>query len=189
MDERNQKEVKLAVWMKEKRKQKGRQKMWMKYQMILTGVFLLLCTYTDLRYRCIYRKIVLGMIIFSIMGHLVNCAVGQSGHAESAGEAAVSVLLGIIPGAVCFLISFLTREAFGYGDCMTVTACGVALGAEKTVELLTAGFLFSSVWAVFLFVFRKAGLKKEFPFLPFLSMAYVLEFLFGRFHLMIKEGV
>ena len=165
----------------------------MQYQIVVTGIFLLICTYTDLRYRCIYRKIVYGLVILSVSGHLVCWITGLQESPESAelagaaasaahlAESVVPVAAGLIPGVVCFLISLLTREAFGYGDSMAVAACGVSLGLENTAGILTAGFLFSAVWAVFLCVFRKADLKKEFPFLPFLTAAFVLQIFTGGF--------
>lgn len=146
----------------------------MRLQMIVTGTCLLICTYTDLRYRCIYRKIVLSMMVLSISGHAVSWIAEQPDLSEIF-MSAVSAAAGLIPGMICFLLSFLTGEAFGYGDSMVVTACGISLGLEKTAELLMTGFFLSALWAVFLCIVQKANLKKEFPFLPFLSAAFVLQ--------------
>lgn len=158
----------------------------MGFQMIITGICLIICTYTDLRYRCIYRRVVFGIMILSAAGHAVswfsdNAAFWSAGQQDLAeiSMSAVTAASGLIPGMICFLISFLTREAFGYGDSVVVTACGISLGLEKTAELLVMSFFLSALWAVFLCIFRKAGLKKEFPFLPFLSAAFVLQIITG----------
>ena len=147
----------------------------MKFQMTLTGIFLLICTYTDLRDRSIYKRIVYGMMMVSISGHVVDWITGQ----DSAVSVMTTAAAGLIPGIVCFLISLLTREAFGYGDSMGVAACGLSLGLGSAFELLITGLFLSAIWAVFLCIVRKSDLKKEFPFLPFLSAAFAVQVFAG----------
>jgi prepilin signal peptidase PulO-like enzyme (type II secretory pathway) len=52
---------------------------------------------------------------------------------------------------------------------------GLGMGFTCTVEWLLLGFFLSAIWAVYLCVFQKADRKKEFPFLPFLLGAFVIE--------------
>lgn len=128
----------------------------------------MVCTYTDIRYRYIYRSAVIAAFTLSIAGHCTDWILGQTPDAPS-------MILSLLPGAGCFLVSLLTREALGYGDSMAVTVCGISLGMEKVTELLLLGLFLSAVWAVYLCIFKKADRSREFPFLPFLMAAFVIQ--------------
>jgi leader peptidase (prepilin peptidase)/N-methyltransferase len=157
------------------------------YQIIVTGVFLGVCTYTDLKYRFVYWKIVVIAVGLIFSGYFAGWVFAQkTAIEESAGTndrieiltECGSLLLSVIPGVGCLLVSFLTGEALGYGDGIVVMVCGLSMGFADTVEWLLLGFFLSALWAVYLCVFRKAGRKKEFPFLPFLMGAFVIKILF-----------
>jgi prepilin signal peptidase PulO-like enzyme (type II secretory pathway) len=114
------------------------------------------------------------------INHLVMSGTEENGDtgmmaAENLYETAGELVLAVLPGAGCILISFLTREALGYGDGIVIMVHGLGMGFTCTVEWLLLGFFLSAIWAVYLCVFRKADRKKEFPFLPFLLGAFVIE--------------
>ncbi len=133
------------------------------YQKIITGIFLLLCTCTDLRSHCIYRRVAAAAVIFAAAGHL---AAGDMGILDC--------LLSLLPGICCLMISFLTREQLGYGDSLVIAVCGFSLGMEPVMELLMTGFFLAALWAVGVCVFCKADRKKEIPLMPFLAAAFLL---------------
>lgn len=134
------------------------------YQKIVTGIFLLLCTYTDLKKNCIYRKTAVAAAVFIFAGHLIRRDAGI-----------MSCLLSMLPGACCFLISLATREQLGYGDSLVITVCGLSLGIEQVMGLLTAGFFLAALWAAGLCIFRKADRRREIPLMPFLTAAFVIQ--------------
>jgi leader peptidase (prepilin peptidase)/N-methyltransferase len=114
------------------------------------------------------------------INHLVMSVTEENGDtgmmaAENLYEAAGELVLAVLPGAGCILLSFLTREALGYGDGIVIMVYGLGMGFTCTVEWLLLGFFLSAIWAVYLCVFQKADRKKEFPFLPFLLGAFVIE--------------
>lgn len=136
-------------------------------QMIAAGVFLLHGTYTDLRYGYVYRKTAAAAFLVSLAGYLVT------------GKISVwEMILSLIPGVLCLLISFLTQEGLGYGDSIAIGVCGFSLGPERIFSIVLIGFFLAAVWGIVLCTFRKAGRKQEFPFLPFLTIAYAAELLF-----------
>ena len=79
-------------------------------------------------------------------------------------------IMGILLGAVFFLVSFLTREAVGRGDAAMIGICGAAMGFSATVMMLCIGLVFSSIVSLALLCFRKAGRKTRIPFYPFLAL-------------------
>lgn len=81
------------------------------------------------------------------------------------------ILAGILLGAGLLLVSWISREAIGYGDGLTVAACGAALGFTVVFPLLMLAFVFSAIWSCVLLVLKKAGKKDSFPFIPFLLAA------------------
>ena len=134
------------------------------YQLVVAAVFLSLCTYTDLKNKYIYRKLAVIMAAFAAAGHLIK------------GDLAVSdCVLSILPGMFCFLVSLLTREALGYGDSLVITICGFSLGLEKVVDLLMTGLFFAALWAIGLCIFRKVDRKHEIPFMPFLTLGFMVQ--------------
>lgn len=80
-----------------------------------------------------------------------------------------SWILGVLPGAFFFLMSYLTEEGIGYGDSYVILILGIYLGAwNATAICLTALFLMA--------LFAMAGMAlwrwkktKRLPFIPFLA--------------------
>ncbi len=151
-------EAELAV-----KKKAGAGKGKRMYQKIVTGIFLLLCAYTDLKTHCVYRRTAVAAAAAAAAGHLAANDMG-----------AAACLLSLLPGACCFLISLLTREQLGYGDSLVITVCGFSLGMEEVTGLLMTGFFLAALWAVGLCVFFHADRKKEIPLMPFLVAAFLL---------------
>lgn len=133
------------------------------YQKAITGIFLFLCTCTDLKSHCVYRRAAAAAAIFAAAGHL---AVKDMGIMDC--------LLSLLPGMGCFMVSFLTREQLGYGDSLVIAVCGFSLGMEQTMELLMTGFFLAALWAVGLCIFRGADRRKEIPLMPFLAAAFLM---------------
>lgn len=127
------------------------------YQQYLTCAALGVCTYTDVRYRKIYKKVTAVYLFLALAGHLI---MGSAGIRQ--------LVLGLAPGMCCLAVSWLTKQGLGYGDSILILVCGLSLGAERCVEMLCIGLFWAGVWALFLFRLKKADRKKEFPFVPFL---------------------
>ena len=134
------------------------------YQKIVTGVFLLLCMYTDLKGQYICRGAAVGAAVLAAAGHIVMQDVKMA-----------DCLLSILPGSCCFLVSLLTKEQLGYGDSLVIAVSGFSLGAERVTELLMTGFFLAALWAAGLCIFCRADRKKEIPLMPFLAAAFFLQ--------------
>lgn len=91
-------------------------------------------------------------------------------------EQAVPILLmaaGVVPGLIFLLVSKLTGEAFGYGDSILILFLGGFLGLWESLRLLTGAFFLAALFAVAGLWIRRFSRKTAFPFVPFLTLAYV----------------
>ena len=86
----------------------------------------------------------------------------------------LELLCGCIPGGCLLLLSWLSREAIGFGDSAVILSIGFYLGLLPTVLLTAAAFLLSGLLGVFLLIFNKKKRADELPFVPFLLAGYVL---------------
>lgn len=85
----------------------------------------------------------------------------------------ISLFQGAVPGIVLGIISWITREAVGYGDVWIITLLGIYLGIWDTATLVCIAFFFSSIAAVGCLVWKKFRRDTRIPFVPFLTAAYV----------------
>jgi len=88
-------------------------------------------------------------------------------------ETGIWVLLaGLLPGAGCLLLSYVTEESIGKGDGFVLCVLGVLCGLKVTLAAFGTGLVFAAVWAMLLLIIKRAGRKTELPFLPCLSLGY-----------------
>ena len=78
-----------------------------------------------------------------------------------------------IPGLICFLLGYWTKESIGYGDAGLLCALGMLYSFENIVFIcMTAVVLAGITGLILLVVFHKNG-KYEIPFVPFLWMGWL----------------
>lgn len=73
----------------------------------------------------------------------------------------------LIPGLVLLIFSYFSEEQIGYGDGWLVLALGMWMELHALLMMFWTGLILSAVSAVWL------G-KKELPFVPFLTAAYII---------------
>lgn len=88
-------------------------------------------------------------------------------------ERAILWLGGAGIGILFLAMSKLTKEAMGYGDSWMILLLGIYLGLWDVLWLLSIAFLLSGVMAIVLLVRYKYSRKVSFPFIPFLTIAYI----------------
>lgn len=84
-------------------------------------------------------------------------------------------------GIVFLMASRVTGESFGYGDSLLIVIMGTFLGFWNILSVLTAAFLLAAVFSAVMLVTRKFNRKSAFPFVPFLTLAYMGGMLFGMY--------
>lgn len=87
-------------------------------------------------------------------------------------EMAVSVM----PGVFFLLLSFCTGEKIGYGDGLLIVFLGLSLGFGRCSLIICIGLIASSVFALILIVFCKAGRNSRLPLVPFLAIGMGVSF-------------
>lgn len=132
--------------------------MWVE---ILLFLFLAVCAVFDgLRKQIPLAVVWLGMLTAACLR--VNGIMGEEG--------VIAAALSLIPGAGFFLLSFLTREKVGYGDCWVLLMIGLFCGFSRCFLILLIGLLLESTAAIILLALKKIQRDKEIPFSPFLLL-------------------
>ena len=90
------------------------------------------------------------------------------------GTEMVAFLTGLVPGVACLLLSYVTGESIGRGDGLVLCILGLLCGMKATLAVFGLALTFSAIWAIFLLILRRAGRKTELPFLPCLSLGYLV---------------
>ena len=81
--------------------------------------------------------------------------------------------IGGTAGILFGLISFLTKEQFGYGDSWMIGILGVFFGIRQLVTVLFLTFLTSAVAAGYCMIGKKCDKHKAIPFYPFLCLGFI----------------
>lgn len=125
-------------------------------------LFLVVCAAIDLKKRSLPMWLLwagsLGVLLISLWNTRLNL---------------FPLFQGAVPGIVLGIISWITREAVGYGDVWIITLLGIYLGIWDTATLVCIAFFFSSIAAVGCLVWKKFRRDTRIPFVPFLTAAYV----------------
>ena len=129
---------------------------------LITIIYLGISAFSDFRRKQIWWPMAVLFMILSISLHFVMKDMQLW-----------DMLAGIGLGLVLLVLSWVTREALGYGVGLTVAACGASLGFIMELRILFLAVIFAAVWSGILLVFRKAGRKDSFPFVPFLLAAQI----------------
>lgn len=75
---------------------------------------------------------------------------------------------GAIIGLIFILVSWLSKEAIGYGDSWTILNLGIILGFYKIIEIVLWAAFLAGISSLFLLWKRKWKRKNSLPFIPFL---------------------
>lgn len=129
---------------------------------ILVGIYIGILAILDIKYQRISLRFLLGgSTVLLIMRSVVephNLFLSLAGA-------------GI--GSLFLLISYITKEAFGYADSILIILLGAVLGLWDVLELLFIAFFLSAGFAMIQMIRHHFSRKTAYPFIPFLAIAYV----------------
>lgn len=109
----------------------------------------------------------------SAMALLACCALGWI-FVLYRGDELSEPLMGMIPGAILYLVSVLSHEKIGKGDALLFLCAGIYLGFWKTISLLWISVLLSGIFGAFLILVKKKSPEYEIPFVPFVLCGFLL---------------
>lgn len=138
------------------------------FQNIVTVTALVICSYVDIRYRKVEKKIA-GIYAAAVL----------AGRLLEGGNGMASFFTGLVPGILFLFLSFVTRQGLGYGDSILILILGTSAGIEAEIEILLLAFGLSGIWAVVLLLRKRGNIRQEFPFVPFLLAGTVLKMIFA----------
>lgn len=85
-----------------------------------------------------------------------------------------SVIIGCVPGVITWFFSRWSQGAIGEGDAFVIGGLGMVTGWRMVfASCLLAGMMCAMAGAVLLAV-RRARKRTELPFIPFLTVAFIL---------------
>ena len=81
---------------------------------------------------------------------------------------------GSLIGFIIMGISILTKGGIGLGDGGLLCVMGLYVGFYKNLEIFLLALLMASICGIVLLLIKKADRKTELPFVPFLTIAYII---------------
>lgn len=130
---------------------------------VIVGILLLVMSIQDIKKREISNRYIVILAMVCICGGLF--------FEQLSG---MDVLSGCSIGLCLVGISVLTQEQIGIGDGLVVGALGLLMGGIKTITLLSIASLLMAALSIILIMFRRGTRKMKLPFLPAISVGYVL---------------
>lgn len=130
--------------------------MWIE---ILLFVFLGICAVCD----SMERKIPLAVVWLGMIAAVVLRLEGLAGDGTWEGAA-----LSIVPGALFWLLSFISREKVGYGDGWMLVMIGLFTSLWECFLIMMTALMAGSLVVLILLAAGKASRDDRLPFAPFL---------------------
>lgn len=128
----------------------------------MTAVFLLICTWQDVRSGKISGKI---LVLFAATGMAVHLLTGGGWR---------TFVMGTLPGIVILLFGKVSGEQIGYGDGAVILVTGLFLTGKENIGLFLTGLFLSAAFVIVLFFTGKLKKQMSLPFLPFLLAGFIL---------------
>ncbi len=133
----------------------------MKEILLISGLCIM--SVEDIRKKEIRR---VWLLVLGVAGVLLMVVGG--------GLRGVADLAGFIPGMLCLLVAWMTKEQLGWGDAILILVMGCYLDAIALMNVCMIAFAIAGFSALVLIVVVKKSKKYELPLVPFLLTGYVL---------------
>ncbi len=143
---------------------------------IKTAIYLILisllivCSIIDLKYKIIpnkitYSGIILGLILSLFFDHLTFIS---------------SLIGGLIPAGLLFLIALVYKKGMGIGDVKLVAMIGVFTGYKIVLAGIFIGSIVGLLFVLPLLIAGKMSRKSRIPFGPFISIGSLIMLYIGN---------
>lgn len=137
-------------------------------EMIVIILFLLVCSYYDIKEKIIYTNICVLFFLASIIVELVILNKGLT-----------VLMCGIIPAVFVFVISIISNESIGKGDAFIFLVIGIILGVIETFVVFIMALVITVIYSIPLIVFKQKNLKISLPFSPFILTSFIIVLCFN----------
>lgn len=96
-------------------------------------------------------------------------------------ESELNVVVGIVPGAICLFLAYVTKEQIGFGDGVVILLTGIFLDMKEVVCIVFISFLILTFALIILLIIQRVNRKSKIPFIPFLFVGHVVYVCCGGF--------
>lgn len=139
-------------------------------------------TVMDIQKKRISSRLIGYYFLAVLTASLISMGIAWISEEETAkgilaAEWILSLAAGLIPGLVCFFLSFVTEEAIGYGDSLFVAGCGMGLGVADCIQILLISCAAAGIFGMGLLLLKRVGRHYEIPFVPFLLFGTIANLL------------
>lgn len=128
------------------------------------GILLVPCTVTDIRKREIPTWYVL---LFGALAVVCQLVAGMENVWE--------MLVGVLPGALFLVVSFLSKGKVGAGDGILLLAMGIFSGIGFTLTVTLYALISAAVIGGLILIIRRRPRNEQLPFVPFLTASAAAE--------------
>ena len=154
-----------------------------KMRILIIFIALLISSIQDIRDRCIdIRILFIGSLLYGIMS-IIEIITGSDNtviyriHNNVFGTfnmlLLIRLFISLIPG-IFFIFLPQKLKGIGEGDGWVILFIGFLQGIEVTLTTMIIAFIIVAIIALLLIILKKADLKKGLPFVPFLTLGYII---------------
>ncbi|HOM03327.1 MAG TPA: A24 family peptidase [Acetivibrio sp.] len=119
----------------------------------------------DYNQRLISNKLVVAGIVLGLATAALDV---------DSGKIIQSIILFIAIGLIMSLITFATKGGVGMGDTKLIAVSGLYTGLAGILSTLFYSFVLSGITGIALLVSKKANSKSRIPFIPFLTLGFLI---------------
>lgn len=129
------------------------------------AVVLIVCAVADI------KKQEISVWLFVILGiaAIVGCVTCEE-------QRGYMIVVSMLPGVLLMILAKVTEQSIGYGDGMILAEIGLAAGVGKCMLILAAALAMAGIFSLGVIVIKKVDKKYTIPFVPFITVAYVVVF-------------
>lgn len=133
----------------------------MNLSLILIIIYLIFCSYTDIKKGYIYFKPTIFILALLIILRFGETIINNNNIA--------TFIISFLPGLLMILLSYLTRENIGYGDSFLFLLCSIEVGLCNVFFIIMCAFIYSAIFSLTLLIKGK-NKNSTIPFVPFISL-------------------
>ncbi|MDO5541488.1 MAG: hypothetical protein Q4F83_15715 [Eubacteriales bacterium] len=128
----------------------------------------------DIKNKTVSVKAAVCFAVTAFVLQLVRRGMEGNGWQIIFAESLTGCAAGMLPGLILIGTAWITRQEVGYGDGIVQAVCGLFTGIEGGISILGNGLVASAIAAIFFLTVKRAGRKKEIPFVPCLLCGYII---------------
>lgn len=142
------------------------------YVEIILMILLIIISIQDIRKKEVPLIMLFGMGLVAATGITIQLKIGDNNL--------LSILLGIVPGIVLFIISLITEELLGKADGLVLAFAGCVLDIRRLLIAMTITFTLMMVTSIILLVLKRVSKNDKLAMVPFIALGMVGAILCGR---------